>query len=188
MNASTTPFLLSRTLDADDYTVLQPQLAIVGDEWMAGQHPHRRWEKALALLAARRWRERGGYEDLGFERDEVTNPAWEASPGLPLAAIVAAPSILTRAVDPDQLLYHLSCAVAPGGLLVLTFEFWNRCGQDLARNHEFRKRIYCPKLYAALRQQAAALQLTPFGGVDPTWHGPRIHDYSFASLVLEKRR
>ena len=70
---------------------------------------------------------------------------------------------------------------------MLTF-VWNRCGADTAVGHETRKRIYCPKELTVLRTQAQALLLTPFGGVDPTWHGTQVDDHTIASLVLEKRR
>jgi hypothetical protein len=108
--------------------------------------------------------------------------------GRPLADVVTCLSVIEHVSDVEQFLYHLSCLVAPGGLLILTMDYWNRCGADRAENRDLRLRIYCPKSYQALRRQVAALHLWTFGGVDPTWHGAHVHDYSFASLVLEKRR
>lgn len=97
-------------------------------------------------------------------------------------------SVIEHVADLDQFLYHLSCLVTPGGLLCLTMDFWNRCGPDTATNRDLRERIFCPKTYLALRNSCTLLHLTTFGGVDPTYHGAHVHDYSFASLVLEKRR
>lgn len=50
------PLSLSKTLELADYLQLGPQLAVVDTVGIAGQHEHRRWEYALALLAIQHWR------------------------------------------------------------------------------------------------------------------------------------
>ena len=207
--------LLSRTLDPKDYDQLGEELKVVDRGGTEGQHEHRRWEYALALHAIWRWLNardrrspRGVYDvggagsNLGHMLSDWTGQAVciidPANHGLPLdeyltfepqlADVVTCVSVIEHIEDLDRFLYHLSCLVAPGGLLFLTFDYWNRCGPDTAENRDLRKRLFCPKSYAQLRNQLTPLHLTTFGGVDPTWHGPQVFDYSFASLVLEKRR
>jgi hypothetical protein len=197
---------LSRTLDDADYAQLADELRYVDHQGIAGQHPARRWEYALALHAIGRWvatgrtpiwvyNAGGGSSFSAMLDDWLPHPPLEVAPafiercvaGTPLANVVLLLAALEHAVHPEQLLYGASTLLTPGGLLVLTMAFWNRCGEDTALYHERRQRIYCPKLVSALRQQAEALGLTPFGGVDPTWHGTQVHDHTLTSLVLQKR-
>jgi hypothetical protein len=200
---------LSRTLDVADYVALRDELHYVTEQNIA-QAEARRWEYALALHAIGRWAESyplrrwaapvyhiGQPEPQGpsllYKATEcetvVIDPVQlDDIDGRPLAPVVTALSVLQSVVNPEAVLYYCSCLLAPGGLLILTFPFWNRCGADTAVGHEHRRRIYCPKEYTVLRAQAATYLLTAFGGVDTTWHGTQVHDYSLASLVLEKRR
>jgi hypothetical protein len=108
--------------------------------------------------------------------------------GRQLADIVTCLSILQYVADLDHCLYYLTCLLAPGGLLVLTFDYWNRCGADTAWNHQFRQRIFCPKKVLQLRATLRTFSCDLFGGYDATYHGPQVHDHSVASLVVEKRR
>jgi Methyltransferase domain len=208
--------LLSRTLDPADYAHFTEELKVVDGYGTEGQHPHRRWEYALALHAIWRWKEAraradldepiydvggGGsnlYHMLGEWTDRdvaVIDPVIDGSgtleewtqSGTLLADVVTCISVIEHIGNLDRFLYHLSCLLAPGGLLVLTMDFWNRCGADTAANRDLRQRIFCPKTYAQLRNQLVPLHLTTFGGVDPTYHGSHVYDYTFASLVLEKR-
>lgn len=203
---------LSRTLDPADYAQLPEELTLVD---RAGVPPLRRWEYALALHAIARWSDADPLrhwsdpiydvigedaqfahlvaEQTGRETEilDVTHHGslnGEVRGGRPLADVITCLGIIEHIPEPESFLYHLSCLLAPGGLLVLTFAFWNRCGQDTAVGHEQRQRIYCPKLYSSLRSQADTLHLHAFGGVDPTWHGTQRLDHTVASLVLEKRR
>jgi hypothetical protein len=207
--------LLSRTLDPADYAHFEEELKVVDSHGIEGQHPHRRWEYALALHAIYRWscgRNRRVWAplyDVGgagsrfvhmlsewTDRDAcIIDPQLSTGPlesyvtsGRQLADVVTCISVIEHIPDVDRFLYHLSCLLAPGGLLITTMDYWNHCGPDLAANRDLRQRIYCPKLYAQLRTQLTALHLTTFGGVDSTYHGAQVFDYTFASLVLEKRR
>jgi hypothetical protein len=200
---------LSRTLDLGDYVQLRSELHYAEEHHIPAEGG-RRWEYALALHALGRWSEAfplrkwvapiyqiGRPEPQGpsllhhaTECDaQVVDPTQLAEmTGQRLSPLVVALSVIDAVRNDAEFLYYCSCLLAPGGLLVLTFPFWQRCGADTAVGHNDRFRIYCPKLYQALRAQAAEYLLSPFGGVDPTWHGPQVHDYTLASLVLEKRR
>jgi hypothetical protein len=201
---------LSRTMDSADLAELQTELHYV-DHHIEPPQAYRRWQYASALHAVGRWVASGNrhlndtlYEithhpstfhlmlDDWTERDTVVinyaDLAGFVTGGTPLAEVVVAHSVVEHAAYIEPFLYRCSCLLAPGGLLVLTFAFWNHCGPDTAHGHAERQRIYCPKLTRELRDTAASYHLAPFGGVDPAWHGPHHHDYSFASLVLEKKR
>jgi len=206
--------LLSRTLDPADYELLKEELKVVDAHGIEGQHEHRRWEYALALHAVWRWQQRGGklhdsLYDIGGAGSKfhlmlcewcdvdtkVIDPRENTGTvenfvraGAALADVVTCLSVIEHVEDVDHFLYTLSCLVAPGGLVVLTMDYWNRCGADTAHFNHMRQRIYCPKSYANLRLQCTPLHLHTFGGVDPSYHGANVYDYTFASLVLEKQR
>jgi hypothetical protein len=204
---------LSKTLDPHDYLDLDPELQTVAFYDLNGQHPHRRWEYALALRAIetqRQWTgvHRGPIYDVGGAGTPFHQilQHWTARPvevidprvnvalqdwvvgGAPLADVITCVSVIEHVGDLPAFLYHLTCLLAPGGLLVLTMDYWNKCGPDTAERHEDRVRIFCPRSYASLRLQLASLRLHTVGGVDQVYHGAQVHDYTFASLVLEKRR
>lgn len=204
--------LLSRTLDPSDYQHLGAMLEAVDCYQLEGEPPHRRWEYALALQAIGEWHATGRpLRDPVYDVTDGATPfqqlltqgtgcavrVWDAditailglSTGAQLASVVTCLSTIDRVPQLDDFLYYLSCLVAPGGLLVLTMPFWDRCGPDTAHGHEARQRIFCPKTYLQLRNTAVMrYHLAPFGGVDPTYHGAQVEDHSVASLVLEKRR
>lgn len=50
-------FPLTKFLHPDDYQELAPELAVVDAVPLGGQHPHRRWEYAMALRALAAWAE-----------------------------------------------------------------------------------------------------------------------------------
>jgi len=207
--------LLSRSLHPSDYDHFPDELRIVDAHAGALPHTHRRWEYGLTLHAIWRWiqaRKRpvvGPVYDVGGGSGStlhhmlntwtqcetfVIDPTTESGPleqcvraNVPLADVVTCVSVIEHVPEWERFAYHLSCLVAPGGLLVLTMDYWNKCGPDTAANHPLRHQIFCPKSYAQLRNAFVPLHLTTFGGVDPTWHGAHVWDYTFASLILEKR-
>jgi hypothetical protein len=206
---------LSRTLDPKDYDHLDIELRVVDAHPNTLPHEHRRWEYALALHAMGRWKATGTrlndpIYDIGGAgstfhamltewtdcETTVIDPAlpdcgaledWMGG-GTRLADVVTCLSVIEHVKDLDRFLYHLGCLVAPGGLLVLTMDYWNRCGPDTTGNAALRERLFCPKTYPGLLRTLQPLGLTPFGGIDTTWHGTQVWDYTFASLVVEKRR
>lgn len=201
---------LSRTLDPTDFMHLTSELPYVDHHLPQPKHLGERWAYALALHAVGRWVATGrrtindtlydvggGGSKFHFMLDDFTRRdtvvietalSGFAVGGTPLADVITAHSVMEHALAPEHALYQMSCLLAPGGLLVLTFAFWPHCGPDLAVGHEHRRRIYCPQLYTRLRQEAQVCQLQTFGGLDSMFHGKHIDDYTMASLVLEKRR
>lgn len=126
-----------------------------------------------------------------------------------LSPIVTCLSVIEHVDDLDRFLYHLGCLVAPGGLLFLTMDACNheRHALNVEDPHHFswmRKRIF----YTGQRVDSSALHynspedwlgvlrtfnnrdFTCLGGpegLDQTYHGPQVYDYTFASLALIKR-
>jgi SAM-dependent methyltransferase len=210
---------LSKTLDPEsDYVELAEELKIVDRHFHSAreQHPHRRFEYALALRALRtlgREPRRIVYDVGGAgspfhfmlnplpARIEIIDPDkpphWTLEQycraGAELSDAVFCLSVLEHVDDLDRFLYHLSCLVAPGGLLFLTMDCCNSLGQygtpeDTYHFHWMRKRIF--NAYSLGDLVAAPLlqrDFTHLGSIDLTWHGPQVYDYSFCSLALVKR-
>lgn len=75
----------------------------------------------------------------------------------------------------------------PGGLLVLTTDYWDAEGPDTAHFHWMRERIYNPHTLSLLAQRLSKIGFQPFGGVDFTWHGPQLYNYAMVSTVWTKK-
>lgn len=188
------------------------------------QHPMRRWEYAMALRAVREWQpaytpvnvyDVGGAGSpfsamcgsLMIGDPIVVDPDVEPHKGYrtPLAEFVRGGARLAQAVfclsvmehvdDLDQFLYHLSCLVAPGGLLFLTGDYCD--GYYTAKDdagvpdhyhfHWMRKRIFNAYSWGMIAGILHRHSFVHLGGVDVAWHGPQVYDYTFASLALVKR-
>jgi SAM-dependent methyltransferase len=211
---------LTKTLDPADFDLLPKELAIVDQSFTSAspQHPMRRWEYALALDAIWRWRTQtvrtqpsvvdvgGGGSPFrfmvgpsdGWRTPAVIDP--EESMDLAtyigshprLADCVTCLSVLEHVDDLDQFLYHLSCLVAPGGLLFLTVDCCDDpiegAPSDRYHFHWMRKRIFNRwSMGALVEDRLARWGFTLFGEADLTYHGPHVYDYTFASLALQKR-
>lgn len=74
----------------------------------------------------------------------------------------------------------------PGGLLILTTDYWDAEGEDVAHFHWMRERIYNAERMGKLRQSLGELGLKLFGGSDWGYPGPMVYDYSVASLAVVK--
>lgn len=100
-------------------------------------------------------------------------------------------SVLEHVDDLERFVYHLSCLVAPGGLLVLTTDYCDAPSEppeDRYHFHWMRKRIFSAySLGALVTGPLYQRDFLHFGPVDYTWHGPQVYDYTFASLCLTKR-
>lgn len=186
-------------------------------EVLAGQHPMRQWEYALALHAVRCWLAEPGEPqgetavsllDVGGAGSPFTQQLKAAYPDT-LAAAIIDPAVNGRIEDSPfadgaidvvtclSVLEHVprpkpflrACArhLRPGGLLVLTVDYWDCEGADTAHFHWMRERIYNrTSLTDVMTYAREALGLRRYGGADWTYHGNHVHDYSFASLVLRK--
>lgn len=203
---------LSKTLDPADFDQLREELAIVDrcftDE--REQHPMRRWEYALALRAYHQWGRRarvlldvggGGspfYMMVPGKEVTIIDPEY----GLSLAQYLTEPyerrladavfclSVLEHVDDLDEFVYHLSCLVAPGGLLFLTMDYCDSAGAapvDTYHFHWMRRRIFNFPSLIPLADSFLYRDCLCFGDHDFTAHGPQVYDYTFCSLALRKR-
>lgn len=203
---------LSKTLDPADYRLLEPELKVVNQYWDTTQHEHRRWEYAMALRAISVWQQShhglihavdvgGGGSPLSKMLNsvlgvsvEVVDPtvnltlAEHLHSGARLADVVTCVSVLEHVEDLSGFLYHLSCLVAPGGLLFLTMDCWNGRGEDTAHFHWDRKRIFSMKAWRSVSGNAVQAGFDYLGDTDWLYHGDQLYgSYSFASLALVKR-
>lgn len=221
---ATALYPLSKTLDPErDYVELAEELVIVDRHFQrAGeQHPHRRFEYAMALRAQSVWIAQHGQMqrvyDVGganspfrymvdsagpviiIDPDEPVPNSYRLDQYIAAGASVAdgvfCISVLEHVDDLDQFLYHLSCLVAPGGLLFLTMDCCQTSGsvhsngwpEDRYHFHWDRKRIFDEFQRRLLRQRFIAREFQVFGDYDERWYGPQVMDYSFCSLCMVKR-
>lgn len=214
---------LSKYYDPEkDLPALADELVYVDAHFTkdAPQSEHRRWEYAMALRALYIWEQEGHRVSRVVDVGGAGSPFWRMldvdnvqiiDPSIPgnctLAGFVKdgsrtfssvfCLSVLEHVEDLDQFLYHLSCLVAPGGLLFLTVDCCG-CEDHLPEEdpHHFsgmRKRIFT---YPALKKVGQALLARDFAllqGMDYLDYQPRLYGgatdpgYSFASLALVKR-
>ena len=202
---------LIKTLDPRDWDELVPELVLVDAVGIGEQHPMRRWEYAMALRALSEHRKGyvsplAGYLvlDVGgagspFAEicqstqascqivDPKLNVAIEAIGGVPLADAVISISTIEHVKEPLPFLEACHRALAPGGLLFLTADYWDRWGgPDTAHFHWMRERIYNPMKWGVLAGEASTLGFRMFGGYDMIYGGNHVYDYTFASLALTK--
>jgi SAM-dependent methyltransferase len=85
-----------------------------------------------------------------------------------------------------QFLAAAHTLLRPGGLFVLTTDYWDAEGPDVAHFHWMRERIYNPVSFQGLIDRVRKLGFRLFGESDPTWYGPQVYEYAMASLVLVK--
>lgn len=102
-----------------------------------------------------------------------------------VASIVAL-MVVDRVEAPLVFLKHVAHQLRPGGLLVLTFAYWDSEGEDVAIGHELRLRIYNRISWRKLAIEAERFDLHLFGGCDWTYHGHVLGDHTLATLVLTK--
>ena len=204
---------LSKTLDPADFDSLTEELAIV-DQYFGTdrpQHDMRRWEYALALRAmGRSFNPPKRHIDVGgagspFVRmteaygwfptivdPEVNRSLAEYLELRPhLADAVTCLSVLEHVDDLDQFCYHLSCLVAPGGLLVLTFDYCKQPGfhkpVDTYHFHWMRRRIFNDFTGGQVHGRFGHRDFALLGGIEWKDYGPQVYDYTFRSLCLQKR-
>lgn len=107
---------------------------------------------------------------------------------LPASAdVVTCLSVLEHLPDVPAACRALHRLLRPGGLLVLTVDYWDCEGPDTAHFHWMRQRIYnagrLRKLLGFLRE----IGFRSFGPpADWAYHGHQVYDYSVAALALVK--
>lgn len=146
-------------------------------------------------------------DDLKWQALVIDPAANPSCPSYTLAAyvtaerrtfqIVTAISLLEHVEDLDHFGYHLSCLVAPGGLLFLTMDCCDAPGGEHGATDEFptdryhfswmRRRIFGVNQVHALAEDFWDRGFTLFGRLDRMYHGNHVFDYSFCSLALVKR-
>lgn len=175
------------------------------------QNNYRRWEYSIGLLAHELW---GGTAAHTLDVGGAGSPFWRMLPndamqvidpqvgesleeyvysGGRLADAVFCFSVLEHLApeDLDSFLYHLSCATAPGGLLVLTMDSCGDSGLTCADPHHYnwmRKQIFTDRGVERIRETLRGYGFVVLGEQDDSPSNPHvIHDYTFRSVVMTKR-
>lgn len=205
---------LSKTLHPDDLLQLTYELRLVDEHFTteAEQHPLRRWEYALALAAVKATKVRpamvaydigGGGSPFGHmladtigANVQIVDPTYTPNAytlaqllhrNPRLGDVVTCLSVLEHVDELDEFCYHLSCLVAPGGLLFFTVDAWDEGDEDTAHFHWMRKRIFTAATLNAVARYFFKHDFRYCGDRDNTFHGAQVYDYTFASLALQKR-
>lgn len=211
---------LTKVFAPADLLSLGPELAIVDREFHAEvtQADCRRWEYAQTLRAVDWWREQAASIDghpviydvggAGSPFIRMLPQAWSAGIVDPkidwtlaeyvrhlhpaLADLVTCLSVVEHVEQVEEFLYHLSCLVAPGGVLVLTTDCRENqpcAAPDDRHFHWDRKRIFCPwRIEASLISPLMRLGFREVGGTNLTYtEHYQNWGYTVASLVMQKR-
>jgi hypothetical protein len=96
-------------------------------------------------------------------------------------------SVVDHTDAPVRFLTKAGTRLRRHGLLFLTMAFWNAQGEDVAKGHEYRARIYNAQSWKKLIREARYAGFDTFGGIDWRYHGNYLDDHSLASLVLTRR-
>ncbi len=97
-------------------------------------------------------------------------------------------SVLEHVENPDEFLYHLSCLTAPGGLLFLTVDAWNREGPDTAHFSHMRKQIFSVAEWQRIGMTLQSWGFEFLGPTDWVYHDHQLYgSYTFASIAMTKR-
>ena len=101
--------------------------------------------------------------------------------------VIFALSVLEHVPDVDDFLAACVWHLAPGGLLFLTVDIWDKEGPDTAHFHWMRERIFTLQTWHELAYTLSTQGMTLFGEEDGRYHGDQLYaSYSFASLAMMK--
>ena len=202
---------LTKTLHAEDYLILEPELRVVDTHFEAAspQHPQRRWEYAMALRAVSVWGGDGRRTmDVGGagsplylmleERDfhtvivdpKVSHALQAAAEAKLTADFVTCISTIEHVEDFFPFLDGLAQVTKPGGVLFLTVDIWDppvESTRDTAHFHWMRERIFTPKTWRMTAEQLKTKGFRFLGEQDWEYHGNQVYNYSFASIALIKK-
>jgi SAM-dependent methyltransferase len=96
-------------------------------------------------------------------------------------------NVLDHIEAPVKFLSEAATVLRAGGLLLVTYAFWDAEGPDTTDGASDRRRIYDVTSQKKLLAEARRIGFTPFGGIDWTYHGNMLGDHTLASLVLTRR-
>jgi hypothetical protein len=107
---------------------------------------------------------------------------------VPIEAIAStmALMVLDHIEAPITFLRYAARTLSPGGLFIATAAYWDAEGADATADHAGRRRIYNRISWRKLIVEAGHEGLSPYGGIDWTYHGHVLGDHTLASLVLMK--
>lgn len=207
---------LSKCYDPADFADLAEELATVDREFgtATAQAAMRRWEYAMAIRAIDQHGAPSGNSHL-VDVGGAGSPFWRMVPAYHaqvvdpaenqsladylrrngrLCDLVTCLSVIEHVPDLEEFLYHLSCLVAPGGLLIITTDCTDQPSgptgfpKDDRHFHWMRERIFNPDSLEGILDTFVAHDFAPMGGVDWTYHGMYENwGYAAASLVMTKR-
>jgi len=209
---------LTKTMDPTDLDELEllDQLVHVDRHWDTQQHPQRRWEYAMALLALSQWMKEWvntdhvriadvggagspfhlmtGYDTTIIDplnpESELARPVeWIAERHAEVYDAVFSISVFEHTTDPLAFLEGCCRIVKPGGLLFLTFDYSGEpeAVEDTFHFHWMRERIVTRAMWDAMMGALCLIKnMDLYGDVNCDYHGPHVYDYSFASLCLRK--
>lgn len=196
-----------------DYPELAPELLLVDAVGIGEQHPHRRFEYALALRALSQ--HQSGYTptpgpyfvlDVGGAGSPFTtileripllhavidpkenNRVEDFTEGFtPPADAIISISTIEHVQEPLPFLQACHRSLAPGGLLFLTMDACDYDEPDCSHFSHMRERIYGPMARANLSMVCQTLGFRRFGEADYAYHGDQLYgNYTFASLAMTK--
>jgi hypothetical protein len=96
-------------------------------------------------------------------------------------------NVLDHIEAPVKFVSDAAAVLRAGGLLVLTYAFWDAEGDDTTEGAADRRRIYSATSQKKLIAEARRIGFRCFGGVDWRYHGNVLGDHTLASLVLVRR-
>lgn len=120
--------------------------------------------------------------NFGLEKVAAKKPPIRAS-------IITCTSTIEHVENLEDFLIHLDSVVAPRGLLFLTSDIWGKPSEtpDTAHFHWMRKRIFTPETWEHVAKAfAEQFKYRLLGGVDWSYKGDQVYDYSFCSLAMTK--
>lgn len=110
----------------------------------------------------------------------------DLQPAPPCVDILTCISVIEHVAEVRPFLQAAHQLLKPGGLLVLTTDYWDAEGPDVAHFHWMRERIYNAESMRHLLQILRRVGFASFGAADWTYHGAQVYDYSVASLAVVK--
>lgn len=101
--------------------------------------------------------------------------------------VITSISVIEHVAQVRPFLRAIRMLLKPGGLLVLTADYWDCEGPDTAHYHWMRQRIYNPDRVTRLLQDGRELGFQIFGTSDWAYPGPQIYGYSVCCVAMTRK-